>query len=418
MTINLLLHTDVYKMGHMEQYNPEVEYIQSHMVARSNHMYDKVTFFGLMYYIKTYVNTTVTEENVREFLEIRKQILGSDASEDVKTKLNLLVGRSSLPIKIHAVKEFEQYDIGEPLIVVENTEPGFHWLVGMLESLLLKVWNTCTVATFSKKYLDLFTKYAVETGSPEWLIPYQVHDFGYRGCSSEETAALSGAAHLVNFKGTDTVVAVKLMKDIYGITTGASVPASEHSVMCSFGKDLEIEAFKNMLRLYPTGIVSIVSDTYNLYNVLENFTVELKEQILQRDGKVVFRPDSGNPVDMIIYTIQHLDYVFGSTVNAMGYKELNPKVGTIYGDGMYFDRAEEVLSKLKNLGYASSNLVIGVGGILLQSHSRDDLGFAFKANNAILKDGREMPIFKDPITDSKKKSIKGRISTENMIQYY
>lgn len=255
-----------------------------------------------------------------------------------------------------------------------------------------------------------------------FLKDFTVHDFGYRGDSSEEGAALSGAAHLISFSGSDTVPALPFVEHYYDADTSglvmASVPASEHSVMCSFGRDNEFEAFENMLKLYPTGIVSIVSDTFDVYRVLTEFAHKLKPIILDRDGKVVFRPDSGNPEFIICGNpyapegsnewkgaIRLLDEMFGSTINAKGYKVLNPKVGLIYGDGMYLERYQRTLDKLKEMGYAACNLVIGVGGIL-RNHSRDTLGFAMKATYVEVG-GIPREIEKDPVTDHKKKSHKG-----------
>jgi nicotinamide phosphoribosyltransferase len=200
---------------------------------------------------------------------------------------------------------------------------------------------------------------------------------------------------------------------------GLSVPATEHSVMCSYGREGEFKAFEQMLALYASGVVSIVSDTYNLWNVLTNFYTRLKPRILAREGKVVFRSDSGNPEHILCGdpnapdntpegkgAIRLLEEQFGSTINSKGYRVLNPKVGLIYGDGFYYERFHEVLARMERMGYASSNLVVGIGGILLQKHNRDDQGFALKATYTEV-DGVPQEIQKDPITDAKKKSHKG-----------
>jgi len=419
--INTLLHTDVYKMGHMEQYNPDIEYIQSHLIARKGDKFSDLVFFGLRYYIEKYLSKAPSVEDVLRFIKIREMILGQPISEESKDKLMKLAEMKEWPISIKAYKEGTICGIQQPLLVIENTAPGMHFCVGLLEGLFLKLWNTCTVATYSRKLKGIFTEYAIKTGSDLRMIPFQVHDFGYRSVSSEETAALSGAAHLVNFLGTDTVLAVDLLSRYYGPhdePIGLSVPASEHSVMCSFGESQEIDAFRNMLKLYPTGIVSIVSDTYDLHNVLENFSDELRDEILARDGKVVFRPDSGDPVAISIETIQILDRKFGHTFTSTGHKLLNPKVGMIYGDGMTNDRIVRTLKGLEELGYASQNLVVGVGGLLLQQHNRDDMGFSFKANWAMMKDGSEMDLYKTPKTDLSKSSKGGYIRNEEFQTYY
>src|SRR5574338_224092 len=422
--MNLLLCTDVYKLGHMEQYPRGTTKIYSYLCARSTKKETKCLWFGLQYYIKKYLCQPITKENAEEFFEYRNLILGGTSSE-IEEKINALVTLGYLPIEIKAVPEGTVIDNKNVLCTITNTLPEFYWVVGFIESLILKVWNTCSVATLSLKFKRLVLELAEQTSDSKFLVPFQVHDFGYRGCSSEETAAISGAAHLINFLGTDTVPAIKMLRDYYNADIskpiGLSVPASEHSVMCAYGKDGEIEAFRNMLRLYPKGIVSIVSDTYNFWNVITKFATELKDEILARDGKVVFRPDSGDPIkilcgdsDALIHSpeykgaIRILDEIFGSSINSKGYRELNPKVGLIYGDGMYYDRFKMILEKMIDMGYASTNLVIGIGGLLLQQHNRDDLGFAFKATFAEIN-GQEVELFKDPITDPGKRSHKGRM---------
>lgn len=425
MKDNLLLHTDAYKVSHVEQYPKGTTKIYSYLTARSDKKLPVTVFFGLQYYLKKYLTTVPTQAMVNEFLSLRKEILGAEASEDVKAKLQGLVELGYIPLKIKAVEEGTVLPVKNVLMTITNTHPDYYWMVGFVESLLLKVWNTTTVASYSRSLKDLCMDFARATCDDEGHLPFQVHDFGFRGCSSEETAALSGSAHLINFLGTDTIPAIKLVKDIYQGSAGPiglSVPASEHSVMCSFGQENELAAFKNMLSLYPTGIVSIVSDTYNLWNVLTTFVDQLKDQIIAREGKVVFRPDSGDPEKIIcgdpsapsgspqnLGCLRLLEQQFGTTKNSKGFKVLNPKVGLIYGDGMYFERFKRILSNMAEMGFASSNLVIGVGGLLLQQHSRDDQGFAIKATYAEIN-GESREIVKDPITDSGKKSHKGLLS--------
>ena len=292
----------------------------------------------------------------------------------------------------------------------------------------MKVWNSCTVATHSRKYHDLVTRFAEETCDTADHIPYQVHDFGYRGVSSEETAAISGAAHLLNFYGSDTIIANWFLDKFYGAANsvkGRSVPASEHSVMCSFGRDGEYAAFDRMLDLYPSGIVSIVSDTYDYFKILIDYVPSRKGRIRAREGKVVFRPDSGTPEDIICGipqvesaepkrdtpeykgSLELLWDAFGGTVNNKGYRVLDLHVGLIYGDGMYYERFETILVRMKQQGFASSNLVIGVGGLLLQNHNRDELAFSIKATRIVRRHGEKVEIYKDPATDPSKKSKRG-----------
>lgn len=430
--INIFLLTDNYKLGHLRQYKPGTTKIYSYLTARSDKKLPKVLFFGLQYYLEKYLSIKPEKWMVDEFVEYHNEMIGS-TPQDVIDKLNSLVELGYIPLEIKAVPEGTILPVKNVLMTVTNTVPGFHWCVGFFESLLLKVWNTCTTASYSLKYKELCKRYSDLTCDNDGHLPFQVHDFGYRGVSSEETAQLSGSAHLINFMGTDTIPAIKFLKTHYDAKApvGLSVPASEHSVMCSFGQENELDAFKNMLSLYPTGIVSIVSDTYNLWNVLTNFVDNLYEDIVNRDGKVVFRPDSGNPEEIINGTrecncntysvyennnekcepeckgaLELLWEKFSGTINSKGYKVLNPKVGLIYGDGMYYERFERILSTMKENGFASSNLVIGVGGLLLQQHNRDDQGYAIKATYAEI-DGKPEKLLKDPVTDPGKKSHTG-----------
>lgn len=423
---NPLLALDVYKMGHMEQYAPGCNKVYSYLTARSSKVFSKTLFSGLQYYLQEYLSQELEPWMAEEFLRIRKSILGSN-SEDVENKIRALCNLGYFPIEIKAVEEGSVIPVRNVLMTITNTLPEFFWVVGFIESLILKVWYPITVGTTSYTYREVVENYFEQTVDPDlyFLKDFTVHDFGYRGDSSEEGAALSGATHLFSFLGSDTVPAFKFLEEYYYADPSRpillSVPASEHSVMCSFGKENELDAFKNMLRLYPNGIVSIVSDTFNIYKVLTDFAEELKETILSRDGKVVFRPDSGNQEYVICGDptadpnspegkgcLRLLEEKFGSTVNSKGYKMLNPKVGLIYGDGMYLEKYISVLERMKSMGFAAANLVIGVGGIL-RNHSRDTLGFAIKATYVEIN-GMPKEIEKDPITDPGKKSHKGLLS--------
>lgn len=411
---NTLLSTDVYKLLHGEQYPPDTTEVYSYLEARKPG--SQVVWFGLQYYINQYLGEPVTRKDVKEFIEYYQMILGPQPEAKFQRFYDL-ADLGYWPLEIKALPEGDLVDTKNALMTIRNTHPEFAWCVGYLESLLLKVWNPCTVATFSLKYKQLVEYYASRTCDNTDHVPFAVHDFGYRGVSSEETAAISGAAHLLNFLGTDTIPAIRMINENYqprnkNTVIGASVPASEHSVMCSYTKAGEFQAFDRMLELYPTGIVSIVSDTYDLWNVLNNWAGSRKKEIRARTGKVVFRPDSGDPIEIICGdkkkegAIDILWRIFGGTKNEKGYKVLHPSVGLIYGDGMYYERFQRMLARLEEKGFASSNLVIGVGGLLLQSHTRDDFGFAIKATN-IIRGGKSIPIFKDPITDPGKKSKTG-----------
>lgn len=419
---NLLLNTDVYKFGHLYQYPKGTTKVYSYLQARKPNR--EIVFYGLQYYLSNFLTSPVTKENVDEFIEIVTSILGPDKVE--RKHYDALVELGYIPLEIRAVEEGSVIPSQNVLMTITNTHPDFAWLVGYVESLLLKVWNTCTVASNSRELRNVCLKYAKETCDNIEHLPFQIHDFGYRGCSSEETSALSGSAHLLSFLGTDTVPAVSLINKYYNKNKiwpiGLSVPATEHSVMCAYGRDNEITAYKQMLTTYPTGIVSIVSDTYNLWNVLTNFTDELYSEIVNREGKVVFRPDSGNPHNIICGDVEYpegspenlgamrlLWDKFGGTVNSKGFKILNPKVGLIYGDGITPKVMVGILQQLQDMKFASSNIVFGVGGLLLQNFNRDTLGFAIKATQIVIN-GNELAIQKDPITDTGKKSHTGYLA--------
>lgn len=426
---NPLLALDVYKMGHLEQYAPGCTKVFAYLMARTPKTYSQTVFNGLQYYLMSYLSTPLTRAMGAEFLDYREEILGGRNPAVVVERIYKLCDLGYWPLEIRAVPEGTIMPTRNVLMTTTNTHPDFFWVGGFLESLLLKVWDPISTASCSFVYRQMVEDAFRETVSDnlQFLKKFMVHDFGYRGCKSEEEACITGLAHLIFFNGSDTVPALPFARQYYDALKGeiimTSVPASEHAVMCSYGRDEELEGFFSMLRLYPSGIVSIVSDTYNIYRVLTEFAEKLKSTILARPegSKVVFRPDSGNPEYIICGdptaplgsnewkgAIRLLDEMFGSTINGKGYKELNPKVGLIYGDGMYIERYASILRRLKEMGYAASNLVIGVGGIL-RHHSRDTLGFALKSTYVEVY-GEPREIEKDPITDSKKKSHKGLVT--------
>lgn len=438
--VNPLTRTDVYKLGHMCQYRPGTEFVYSYLQARcpqrtpykdpDHESFDQVVFYGLQYYLKEYLSQPLEPWMAEDFFETYRQVLDQEPSEDVKQKIRGLCELGYWPVHIKAVPEGTVLPVKNVLLTICNTLPEYYWCVGFIESLLLKVWYPITVASCSFQYRQLVDRLYDETVDEDlhFLKDFACHDFGFRSDSSEEGAALSGVAHQLSFVGSDTLPSLAFARDYYNATPGEvmkSVPASEHSVMCSFGREDELASFNHLLDLYPTGIVSIVSDTYDIYNVLTDFMVRLKDRILSRDGKVVIRPDSGNPEHIIcgnpdapfgspeyLGAVRLLDRVFGSSFNSKGYKVLNPKIGLIYGDGMYYARYKRTLNKLKDMGYAASNLVIGVGGIL-RNHSRDTLGFALKAT-CVKNNGEYIEIEKSPVTDLGKKSHKGLLRLDRV----
>lgn len=459
---NTLLMTDVYKVGHESFYPEKLNEVCSYLTTRSSKRFDNVLFFGLQAIIKKNLSSAPTTQDVLDFISMYKSVLGTKFPDRFLQKLVELVDLGYWPLEIKAVKEGSILPHHQCLVTIRNTHKDFAWLPGFLESMILKVWNTCTVATNSKKYHDLVIASSIMSCDDHNHVPFSIHDFGFRGTSSEETAELSGLANIVSFLGSDTIPAIWAAKEYYGVDEdqpiALSVPATEHSTMSvnilmvkgilesggefmgytishpdvkiCFDGDVRLFAealvFKEIItKKHPTRIVSIVSDTYNYWGVLTKVAPWLKKDIVNRvdegpaGSKVVFRPDSGSPEKIICGdpdaphgsneqkgSLRILEEVFGATKNKKGFKVLNPKVGLIYGDGMYYDRFEKILGTMIVMGHATSNLVIGVGGLLLQQHSRDDLGFAIKATYAEV-DGKSIEVYKDPKTDQKKKSHVG-----------
>lgn len=417
---SVLARTDVYKLGHMLQYVPGTNKVYSYMCPRSNKYYNECVFFGLQYYLKEYLCRPITIHDKDAFIDLHERIVGP-VSTDVERKIDSLCKLGYWPIKIKALPEGTVVPVKNALFTVQTTHPDFYWVGGFIESLILKVWYPTTVATNVLQYRKIVNEWFSKTCDEDqtFLKDWLVHDFGYRSDSSDESAAISGAAHLIHFNGSDTIPALRFIDNYYHndktkLIMG-SVPASEHSTMCSYGPDNEIDAYKRMFELYKTGILSIVSDTYDIWRVCTEYLEILKDTILSRDGKTVIRPDSGNPPDIICGNpeasfgtpefygvLRLLDQKFGHTVNSKGYKVLNPKIGLIYGDGMYLERYKNTLQRMADMGYASQNLVIGVGGILRQG-TRDTLSFALKAVH-IEVNGEPRDILKTPVTDKGKHS--------------
>jgi nicotinamide phosphoribosyltransferase len=331
-----------------------------------------------------------------------------------------------------------------PVLTIYNTHPDFYWITNYLETVISNLlWKPMTSATIAHAYRKLFSAWQEKTDAEKsWFVDWQAHDFSMRGLDSIDATISSGLGHLTSFSGSDSLPAIFGARKFYNETefVAGSVNATEHSVMCAGSKEDEIGTFRNLMETYPTGILSIVSDTWDLWIVFTVHLVTLKEEILARDGKVVIRPDSGDPVDIICGlnsnpqimidsellkskdvhsepkvkgVIELLWDVFGGTINEQGYKVLDPHIGAIYGDSITLDRAEQIFTRLEAKGFASTNIVLGVGSFTYQYNTRDTFGFAMKATYVEVNgEGRE--IFKDPITDDGvKKSAKGllRITT-------
>ena len=512
---------DFYKISHRVQYPENTTLVYSNFTPRNGKYYKglgkKIKVFGIQYVVKnihdifqeSFFNRPLNEV-LAEYSRVIKYSLGIEYPDTLH--LEQLHNLGYLPLCIKALPEGAMVNYGIPILTIRNTLPDYFWLVNFLETWISSdLWMLCNNATLAYDYKVLCEEYAFKTCDNNEHIPFQCHDFSFRGMGGKECAMLSGMAHLSEFKGTDTIPAIQAMEYYYGKNienelVGTSIPASEHSVMCAGGKDTELETYRRFItELYPSGLVSIVSDTWDLWAVLTDILPQLKDKIMARDGKVVVRPDSGDPVDIICGSLSYayeytdkysfdefiksagdwiVDYVredtphgecgvddctlrfkykekyfditvdniswnrydkqyyfidmwdkpnitwveievlpehkgtiqllwdlFSGTINEKGYKVLDSHIGLIYGDSITHERAQEIFKRLEAKGFASSNVVFGVGSYTYQYNTRDSQGWAMKATYCEI-DGKGVEIFKEPKTDLGKKSAKGLLRVE------
>jgi nicotinamide phosphoribosyltransferase len=496
MTISPLQQTDYYKVNHYNMYPKGTTKIYSNLTPRRSRIegVNSVVVFGIQYWILEYVIKqwnenffgaafrvnphSIREEGENIFLEAiktrtiakYKRMMDSTLGPGAISyeHIEQLWDLGYMPLHIKALPEGSLCPIGVPMLTITNTVDHAYWLVNYLETILsCSTWQAMTSATISYEYRKLGRAFAQKT-NPEALdfVNWQFHDFSMRGMSSLESACLSGAGHLLSSNGTDTIPAISFLEQYYGADVekelvGSSVPATEHSVMCMGTKDDELGTFKALLDKYPKGILSVVSDTWDLWKVANEYLPALKDQILSRDGKLVIRPDSGDPVRILCGydleteveerrgntvklkngefitiwerkgLIQLLWDTFGGTITSTGHKQLDSHIGAIYGDSITLDRARSIFERLERKGFASTNIVLGIGSFTFQYNTRDTFGFAVKATYGEVKEycptfqvchngnddcvdmcmcpvpvGREL--FKDPVTDDgTKKSAKG-----------
>lgn len=433
---NLMYAADFYKVSHKAQYPANVTKVHSALVARGANYNEDISkdefmWFGLKLYLDKlkgfetwFVGLTSSEftdelQKYKQFLDMR--LGGNNNVDHWDTLWERMQTTGKLPLIIHAVEEKTICNFQTPLLTVENTHDDFAWLTSYIESTMLSnVWPVTTAANRSwhirKSIEERMVSYTEEELG---TIDFMGHDFSYRGLMGDEAAVLAGCGHLANFKGSDTIPAIKAMEDIYGEVTGFSVPATEHSVMCAGGETTEFETYKRILDIYPSGIVSIVSDTWDYYAVLKEILPQLKNSIMARDGKVVIRPDSGDPVKIVCggdgyeSSLEILDGIFGHTLDSAGLKVLDSHIGLIYGDGMNQPKIKAMLDEMIKCGYSPLNIVFGIGSYTYQFMTRDELSFAFKAT-AVEIDGKWVDIHKNPKTDVKKKSLTGRFVGGNL----
>lgn len=411
---NLILDTDSYKVTHWKQYPPKTQTVYSYYESRGGD-FDEIVFFGLQYIIKKHLMTPITSNNIGEAYDFFTGHLGDNRFFNAESWEKILFRHEGrLPIRIRAVPEGTIVHPGQVLMTVENTDPEFFWLTNYLETLLCQVWYPCTVASNSRAMGRIILQALKDTGDPAQL-PFKLHDFGFRGATSHESAGIGGAAHLVNFKGTDTMAGIVLARDYYGETmAGYSIPASEHSTITSWGKDHELDAYRNMLNAYPPlNTIACVSDSYDIYNACNIWGAELKDEVMKRGGTLVIRPDSGDPPIVIDKVLHILGEHFGFTVNDKGFAELPPQVRIIQGDGIDRNMVRVILNSMKMKGWSANNIAFGSGGGLLQKVNRDTCKFAFKCS-AVQVDGEWRDVRKHPITDPGKESKAGRFDDPNL----
>lgn len=408
---NILINTDSYKVSHTFQYPEGTEYVYSYIEARGG-MFNKTVMFGLQMFIKEYLLEPITKEMIDEadeFWTAHGEPFYREGWEYI-----LKEHKGKLPISIMAVPEGHVVPIKNVLATVVNTDPKCWWLTSFLETALLRaVWYPTTVATVSYHCKQIIKKALEESSDDQGQIAFKLHDFGARGVSSMESAAIGGAAHLVNFMGTDTATAIlAARKYYYEPMAGFSIPAAEHSTITSWGRDNEVDAYRNMIKLFakPKSLVAIVSDSYDLMNaVTEMYGTDLKEEIIDSGATIVVRPDSGDPHTVPVEVVAALGEKFGYTLNSKGYKVLHPSVRVIQGDGITLQSLPFILDNLLKAGWAADNLAFGMGGGLLQMVNRDTCQFAMKCS-AICVDGEWRDVYKDPKGDHGKKSKRGQLA--------
>lgn len=433
-------NSDFYKTDHRRQYPANTTEVYSNLTARGSRIptIDKVVVFGLQYFVQEYL---ITRFNADFFDKPKAEVVG-----DYKDLLDASLGPNAitmdhvealhdlgyLPLIIKALPEGSRCPMRVPFLTIKNTHPEFFWLTNWVESLMSNVtWHPITTATIAHSYRTLLNQCARLTSDIPEFVQWQGHDFSMRGMSSFETSCVSGAAHLLSFTGTDTIPAISWLEKYYGADRrqeliGGSVPATEHSVMCMGGETSEFDTYRRLIEdVYPHGIVSIVSDTWDYWKVLTETLPALKEKIMARDGKLVIRPDSGDPVKIICGdaeapfdspeargSVQILWELFGGTVNSKGFKQLDSHIGLIYGDSITYQRAVAIVQGLEAQGFASTNIVFGIGSYTYQYVTRDTFGMAMKATSGVIN-GQRVTISKNPKTDDGlKKSAKGLLCVD------
>lgn len=429
---------DFYKVSHRSQYPKNTEVIYSTWTPRRSLLpeIDHVVAFGFQAFISKfligYFNhhffSQSLEVVVEEYARVLRHSLGDENPDTAHIAALHKLGH--LPLLIRAIPEGSRVPIRTPMLTIENTHPEFFWLTNFVESLMsAELWHPATTATIAHAYRQILDKAAQETNRDAMgFVPFQGHDFSMRGMEGLHACASGGMGHLLSFLGTDTIPAILAAEEFYGadITkelVGTSIPATEHSVMEAMGHDEKSAVLRLATEVYPRGFFSMVSDTWDLWKVLTEVLPdpEVKAAIMAREGKMVIRPDSGDPVKILCGDAQAVDArarkgviellwdTFGGEVNGQGFKVLDSHVGAIYGDAITRTRASDICSQLKAKGFASTNVVYGIGSYTYQFNTRDTFGFALKTTFGQFG-GEKKALFKNPVTDDGTKvSQKGRV---------
>lgn len=415
---NIILLSDSYKYSHPRMYLDNTTGIYSYFESRKGSKFPYVIFYGLQYVLKKHLEgVVVTKEKIDEAEALFNQHLGEGVFDRAGWDYILEAHGGKLPVRIRAVREGSLIPTDNVLMTVESTDEKCPWITNFIETLLTQIWYPTTVATLSHNIRRVMKKWIDETcdcseEDKDAILQYCLHDFGCRGVESMEAAAIGGSAHLLNFAGTDTVPALTIPSNFYGesdsYVPGVSIRATEHSVMTARGEAGEFDVVESLLAKNPDGFLATVIDSYDYRRYIEVLGTKYKEQILNRNGRIVFRPDSGEPVSTSLDVIELLGKYFGYTVNGKGYKVLPNQVRCLWGDGITEEGIDAILKNSAEHGWSAENWVFGCGGGLLQKINRDTCRFAFKCSSQKY-DGEWHDVWKKPI-DMSKASKRGRLA--------
>lgn len=409
---NMILDTDSYKASHWPQYRNGTTGMWCYLTSRGG-VNGQTCWFGLQMILEKYFAGPVITQDMVDEAALFSEAHGEPFNRQGWERIVKVFG-GKLPLRIKAVPEGSVIPTQNILMSVESTDPETFWVASWFETQLVRLWYPVTVATRSWYAKRTILEALLESSDDPWgEIPFKLHDFGSRGVSSRESAGIGGAAHLVNFKGSDTIQGVRYANYYYNEPMSAfSIPAAEHSTITSWGRDGELDAYRNMVKQFgkPGKLVAVVSDSYNIFNAIEQFWCEdLLEDVQKSGATIVIRPDSGNPEEVVVKCLDILDRKLEMQRNKRGYKVLPPYFRLIQGDGVNPDSIARILRNMHLSRYSASNIAFGMGGQLLQNLNRDTQNFAYKCSEVTVN-GQPVKVFKDPITDRMKQSKAGRLS--------